>query len=105
MIDLIKFTNIKNDNYYSSTNNEKNEKENIKKIGLNKEYQKKYDNLKDTIYNLIIFAEFIKQFLSIIIHKKSFEKIVQNLFGMYSEMLDKHNFDDCYSVFDVEKDD
>ena len=94
---------MKNDNYYGLNNDNKNEE--IQKIALNKEYQKKYSEHKNTIYNLIILAEFIKQFLSIIIHKKSFEQIIQNLFGMYSEMLDKDNFDDCYSIIDIEKDD
>jgi len=43
----------------------------------------------DTVNNIIIFSEFLKEFISIIMHKFQFENTVENLFELYSLMLDE----------------
>lgn len=50
--------------------------------------QKDYKLNFDAINNIIIFSEFLKEFISIIIHKFHFENIVENLYELYSNMLD-----------------
>jgi hypothetical protein len=51
---------------------------------------KEYKTNFDTINNIIIFTEFIKEFIAIIVHKFHFENIVENLYELYSNMLDNY---------------
>jgi hypothetical protein len=108
LLDFIKYTNIMNNNF-SNDNESKNDKTSTttttNKPSLSKEYQEKYDKMKETTTNLIILSEFIKQFFSILIHKQSFEHTIQNLFGMYSNMLDQNYYNDNYSIIELDKDD
>lgn len=41
------------------------------------------------IDNIIIFAEFLKEFLSIILHKYQYENLVEDMYSLYSDMLDE----------------
>jgi hypothetical protein len=72
----------KNDNQYG-------EKKNVKK--LSKNLQEAYKNDLELIDNIIIFTEFLKEFVSIILHKVQFENIVEEFYGLYSQMLDDFN--------------
>jgi len=40
------------------------------------------------IDNLIIFIEFLKEFISVFLHKYKYENLVEEMFDMYSNMLD-----------------
>lgn len=109
LMDFIKYTNIINDNFNFPNeayvvNKKTGEKELIhkQKPSLSLKYKQKFEQHKDTVNNIIILAEFIKQMFSILIHKQAFETSIQNLFGMYSDMLDENYFKDNYSIIDLE---
>ena len=58
---------------------------------LSKNLQETYKNDLELIDNIIIFTEFLKEFVSIILHKVQFENIVEEFYGLYSQMLDDFN--------------
>ena len=64
----------KNENQYG-------EIKNLKK--LSKNLQEAYKNDLELIDNIIIFTEFLKEFVSIILHKVQFENIVEEFYGLY----------------------
>ena len=50
--------------------------------------QKEYLTQLPTVNNILIFTEFIKELISILIHKFHFENLVENMYELYSNMLD-----------------
>lgn len=49
---------------------------------------KEYNSQLNTVNNILIFTEFIKELISILIHKFHFENLVENMYELYSNMLD-----------------
>ena len=60
----------------------------------------KYIKLKNKVENIIILKEFIKEFLSSILHKPNLEHRIEQLFMMYSEGLDDYYYKDNLSVIE-----
>jgi hypothetical protein len=60
------------------------------KIKLPTSFQKEYTSKLDKISNIILFNEFLKEFIAIIVHKFHFENLVENLYELYSSMLDSY---------------
>jgi len=44
----------------------------------------------NNIDNLIIFIEFLKEFISVFSHKYKYENLIEEMFDMYSNMLDEY---------------
>ena len=49
-----------------------------------------YKSNSNNVNNIIIFAEFIKEFISIILHKFHLENTIENMYELYSKMLDQY---------------
>jgi hypothetical protein len=62
----------------------------VPKIKLPASYQQEYNSKLDTVSNIILFTEFLKEFIAIIVHKFHFENLVENLYELYSSMLDSY---------------
>ncbi len=52
-------------------------------------YRKEESNLE----NIIILAEFLKEFSSVILHKFQFENMIEEMYNLYSNMLDEVTYD------------
>ena len=63
-----------------------------KNLILTGKLKEAYFKDKNEVENTIIFAEFLKEFISIYLHKYKFESLIENLFGLYSKQLDESYF-------------
>jgi hypothetical protein len=52
-------------------------------------YKKEETNLE----NIIILAEFLKEFTSVVLHKFQFENLIEEMYSLYSDMLDEVAYD------------
>jgi hypothetical protein len=61
---------------------------------MSKNLHEAYKNDLELIDNIIIFTEFLKEFVSIILHKGQFENMVEEFYALYSDMLDDYDCGD-----------
>lgn len=57
---------------------------------LESEYQK----IKKDLINYIVFFEFLKEFITTFSHKHRFENLVEDIYGLYSNLLDDDYYND-----------
>jgi hypothetical protein len=57
---------------------------------LTKSDIEQYESELPLINNINIFTEFLKEFISVVLHKFQFENVVENLFDLYSNLLNAH---------------
>lgn len=56
--------------------------------------EEQYQKIKKDFTNYIIFFEFLREFITTITHKYRFENLVEDIYGLYSNLLD----DDYYKT-------
>jgi hypothetical protein len=60
-----------------------------------KNLEETYKSELNNLDNMIIFIEFLKDFMSVLMHKRQFENLLEQLYILYSKMLD-----DYYNIED-----
>lgn len=60
------------------------------KVKLPKNLVEIYSKELEDVENIIIFIEFLKEFVCIFSHKDKFENLVEEMYGLYSNMLDEY---------------
>lgn len=68
---------------------------------LGKKQMEAFGRVRDEVENVVILGEFVKEFVSMLTHRNRFEGTIEELFTLYSLMLDDYYFNqEDFSVRD-----